>query len=450
MNTARRTAFLLGALLLGAALPLRAQVPDSQVVVRNDENGLVFFVRKDGGFASRGDDFVGPIPMEGTGTRLMWYPGKGAFRAGRVNGTQWNDANVGMYSVALGFNSRANGDNTFAAGPGSTASQGSAVAIGENNTSNSYASVTLGYHAHSNQKPGSFVFGDFSTPDTIRSGANNQATFRVAGGFRVYTNANLLSGVTIAANGSSWDVVSDRRRKENFLALDGEDVLRRVRDVPVTTWNYVAQGREIRHIGPMAQDWRRAFGLSGDSLTINSGDFDGVNLAAAQALERRTAEQRARIEALERENTELHRAGAALREEQAAQGARIAELEARLARLAESLGAAAQDSAKRIRFARGSSSAGVEGAVLRGERAVYLVGARGGQQMRVRVVSPENNAVFQIHSPPGGAALPGAGETDDATAWSGTLPRSGDYRIVVGGTRGNASYSLHVEIRTPR
>jgi hypothetical protein len=327
MTPARHNVLLLGALLLGAASPVLAQVPDSQVVVRNDENGLVFFVRKDGGFASRGDDFVGPIPMEGTGTRLMWYPGKGAFRAGRVNGAQWNDANVGMYSVALGFNSRANGDNTFAVGPGSSATQGSAVAIGENNTSNSYAAVTLGYHAHSNAKPGSFVFGDFSTPDSIRSAANNQATFRVAGGFRIYTNANLLSGVTIAANGSSWDVVSDRRRKENFLALDGEDLLLRLRGVPVTSWNYVAQGRETRHVGPMAQDWHRAFGLGADSLTINSGDFDGVNLAAAQALERRTAEQAARIGALEREN-------AGLRAAQAAQAGRLAELEARLERLA--------------------------------------------------------------------------------------------------------------------
>lgn len=323
-------ALLAGAFLLARASTLQAQVPDSMLVLRNDENGLVFFVRKDGGLASRGDDFVGPIPMEGTGTRLMWYPGKGAFRAGRVNGTQWNDANVGMYSVALGFNSRASGDNTFAAGPGSTATQGSSVAIGENNTSNSYASVTLGYHAHSNQKPGSFVFGDFSTPDSIRSAANNQATFRVAGGFRIYTSANLLSGVTIAANGSSWDVVSDRRRKENFLALDGEDVLRRVSTLPVTSWNYIAQGRSVRHVGPMAQDWYRAFGFNGDSLTINSGDFDGVNLAAVQALEKRTTSQQERIATLERENADL-------REAQSAQAAKIEELEARLARIEASL-----------------------------------------------------------------------------------------------------------------
>jgi hypothetical protein len=115
--------------------------------------------------------------------------------------------------------------------------------------------------------------------------------------------------------------------------------------------------------------------------------------------------------------------------------------------LAVTLGAAAQDTPRRIRFARGSSSAAVEGAVLRGERAVYLVGARAGQQMRVRVASPEENAVFQLHAPGRGGTLRGAGETDDATAWSGALPRTGDYRIVVGGTRGNASYTLHVAIR---
>ena len=107
----------------------------------------------------------------------------------------------------------------------------------------------------------------------------------------------------------------------------------------------------------------------------------------------------------------------------------------------------AQDAPRRIRFARGATSAVVDGAVLRGERAVYLVWARAGQRMRVQVTSPEDNAVFQLRGPGRGGTLPGADETDDATAWSGVLPRSGDYRIVVGGTRGNAGYRLRVEIR---
>jgi hypothetical protein len=39
-----------------------------------------------------------------------------------------------------------------------------------------------------------------------------------------------------------------------------------------------------------------------------------------------------------------------------------------------------------------------------------------------------------------------AGETDDATVWQGTLPVSGKYLIVVGGTRGNAAYKLKITI----
>jgi hypothetical protein len=66
--------------------------------------------------------------------------------------------------------------------------------------------------------------------------------------------------------------------------------------------------------------------------------------------------------------------------------------------------------------------------------------------MTVKVTALENNAAFQIKGP-GGDYLEGAGEMDDATNVTLTLPRTGDYRIVVGGTRGNASYKLTVSIR---
>ena len=101
---------------------------------------------------------------------------------------------------------------------------------------------------------------------------------------------------------------------------------------------------------------------------------------------------------------------------------------------------------KRVKFARGKSSATFSNAVIRGERDTYILGAKAGQRMTVRVTSIENNAVFQIEGPQG-AYLEGAGETDDATSVYVTLPDSGDYRIIVGGTRGNASYQLTVSIR---
>ena len=108
--------------------------------------------------------------------------------------------------------------------------------------------------------------------------------------------------------------------------------------------------------------------------------------------------------------------------------------------------AAAQGVTSRVQFARGTSSATLEGAVVRGDRDTYIVGAKGGQSMSVTISSLERNAVFQI-SGPGGNELRGAREGDDTMKWSGTLPASGDYRIIVGGTRGNASYTLRVSIR---
>ena len=101
---------------------------------------------------------------------------------------------------------------------------------------------------------------------------------------------------------------------------------------------------------------------------------------------------------------------------------------------------------KRISFKAGSSSATVSDAVIRGERSTYLIGAKNGQTMTVKISSLEDNAVFQIESP-SGSYLPDAGEEDDATTWSGPLPTSGDYRIIVGGTRGNATYKLTVSIK---
>jgi len=101
---------------------------------------------------------------------------------------------------------------------------------------------------------------------------------------------------------------------------------------------------------------------------------------------------------------------------------------------------------KRLRFARGKSSVVVSGAVVRGDRDTYTLGAKAGQMMRVKIASNEKNAVFQIQDADGNF-LAGAGETDDAMNWSGELPIAGDYKIIVGGTRGNASYRMTVSIK---
>jgi hypothetical protein len=119
----------------------------------------------------------------------------------------------------------------------------------------------------------------------------------------------------------------------------------------------------------------------------------------------------------------------------------------------------ARDLKKEIRFAAGANSATISNSVVRGDRDMYSITVKAGQTMSVAVNAEEDNAVFQIYQPGAkfvkedglmelkGEALPQAGDEDDAKSWSGKLPKSGKYWIVVGGTRGNASYQLKVTVK---
>jgi hypothetical protein len=102
---------------------------------------------------------------------------------------------------------------------------------------------------------------------------------------------------------------------------------------------------------------------------------------------------------------------------------------------------------KKVRFAKGTSSITIREAVIRGDQDRYYIGAKAGQKMTVKITSLEKNAVFQIYLAGEQESLPGAGEEDDAMNWSGELPANSEYVIVVGGTRGNATYALTISIK---
>lgn len=87
------------------------------------------------------------IPDLGQGTRMSFYPGKSAFRAGRIfNNTDfWNNANVGNYSAAFGYDTKASGTASFAAGENNIAASTGSASFGRNNSSNSLYSFSSGY-----------------------------------------------------------------------------------------------------------------------------------------------------------------------------------------------------------------------------------------------------------------------------------------------------------------
>src|SRR6266849_3950027 len=77
---------------------------------------------------------------------------------------------------------------------------------------------------------------------------------------------------------------SDRNEKENFQAVNGEEVLTKIRDLSLTSWNFIGHGpTQFRHYGPMAQDFFAAFGHDGigtigTDTTITSTDMDGIQI----------------------------------------------------------------------------------------------------------------------------------------------------------------------------
>ncbi len=125
------------------------------------------------GIVATGTFGSGTVAPSGAGTKMFFNPRKAAFRAGNINGTQWDDASIGNYSTAFGTHTTASGSNSFAAGSSNTASGLYSVAFGTLcnatrdgaivggifNTSSGAGSAVFGYR---NLASGdvTFAFGD--------------------------------------------------------------------------------------------------------------------------------------------------------------------------------------------------------------------------------------------------------------------------------------------------
>jgi hypothetical protein len=288
----------------------------------------------------------GNPPVSGSGRRMMWYPDKAAFRVGSISGTGWDKDSIGNYSFATGSNCKAtgfyaaafgiatkasgpssiaagaftiaSGDQSTAIGYGSiasyyesfatgeyaTASGVASAAIGNNATASGDYTTAIGSYVSTNGLVGSSIIGDESTATVTNSSTFNQMTMRFANGYMLYTNSAATVGTQVVAGGNSWSTISDRRRKENFAAVNGEDFLKKIARFELTSWNYKTQDPALfRHYGPMAQDFYAAFGkdrygVIGNDTTIAQADMEGVSFIAIQALEKRT-------EQLQKENEQL-------------------------------------------------------------------------------------------------------------------------------------------------
>jgi len=193
-----------------------------------------------GGFWSANSSTVlfdpGPLPTPGSGpgTRLMWLPQKSAFRAGSVDGNEWDADSLAVWSMAMGFNAKATGaaafslgTNTdsrgytsFALGYGTKATGSFATAAGASTTASGLVATAMGNVT--------LAKGDYSTALGSFTEANGPYSF--SNGFATKANgsASIATGASSVASGSSSFSagLSSRASGDNSFSMGTQTVAR--------------------------------------------------------------------------------------------------------------------------------------------------------------------------------------------------------------------------------
>ncbi len=97
---------------------------------------------------------------------------------------------------------------------------------------------------------------------------------------------------------------------------------------------------------------------------------------------------------------------------------------------------------RRVQFSRGSSSTTIQGKVSIEMPDTLIVGARAGQVMTVQLASPRSSVRFMLMTSRTTMSL-----ADNTRSWTGTLPETGDYIILVDTDAKSATYSMAITIK---
>ncbi|MSR88196.1 MAG: hypothetical protein EXS67_00895 [Candidatus Margulisbacteria bacterium] len=143
---------------------------------------------------SAGKPILPQVVQEGEGTRFIWHPLRAVLRAGTVTGNQWNNINLGKFSVAFGLNNTASGNFTTILGGKNNLATGaySTILGGENNKAMGDFSLASGYRAKALHH-GSFVWGDRSGT-ALSTIALNQFLVKVSNGVGIGTALTSIEG----------------------------------------------------------------------------------------------------------------------------------------------------------------------------------------------------------------------------------------------------------------
>jgi len=271
------------------------------------------------GFAALSDNTSGAANTA-NGVVALSHNTAGSYNTATGDGTLYNNT-TGRFNTANGLEALLNntdGDNNTAAGSFALL----ANTTGNNNTANGLYSLQNNTTGTYNIADGVYALysnttGTFNTAIGVGAdvGSGDLTNATAIGHGAVVGASNKVrignSSVTVIEGQVAYTFSSDRNKKENFQSVNGEEVLRKIRQLNLTSWNYIGQdAKTLRHYGPMAQDFYEAFGHDtigtvGTPTAINSGDMAGIMMIAIKTLatevanqEAVNAEQRKRLEAL--------------------------------------------------------------------------------------------------------------------------------------------------------
>lgn len=97
---------------------------------------------------------------------------------------------------------------------------------------------------------------------------------------------------------------------------------------------------------------------------------------------------------------------------------------------------------RRVQFQRGASSTTLHGKVSIALPDTYLIGARAGQTMSIQLTAPRQSVRFMVMSSKTTTLL-----ADNTRSWTGTLPETGDYHIIVDADAKGGTYSMTISIK---
>jgi hypothetical protein len=184
----------------------------------------------DGGIIAKGTYGSGAtLTTSGEGVRLIWYPKKAAFRAGYVDGTQWDDVNIGDYSIAMGYRSKASGMAD--------------IAIGRGVASADYYSISIGSMIASGRR--SIAIGNEGFQEYITSGIN---AITVGYGNNAGDFAVLVGAGNITSTGDEGVIVGSDNYISSTRGVVVGNLLKSTADKAIVIGNGVRIGSSWYHL----------------------------------------------------------------------------------------------------------------------------------------------------------------------------------------------------------